>query len=115
MALTNTLVNNVCYPSVSDAADAFYSQIPVSLLVGATDSYRLLHVKTGSVWYIHKLLISSSGSRSVLFNEAVTPPTFPQCDATAAYFDGMQIGWGVVTAMIAVYTVIMIRKALFVS
>lgn len=115
MSLTNSLVNSVCYPSASIAEDNFYSSVPAVIHVGATDSYQITHVKTSGGWVQLKQQISPSGSFSTVYSTAVTPPVFPPCDATQAYFDGMEIGWGVVGAMIAVSSVILIRKALFTS
>ena len=113
MALTNTLVNNVCYPSVDSAVDAFYSSHPISLLTSPTDTYRVLYIKDLGVWKQLKQVINSSGSLSTVYTFDVGAPTFPSCDATQPYFDGMQMGWGIVAAMIAVSGVILIRKAFF--
>jgi hypothetical protein len=115
MSLTNSLVNSVCYPSASIAEDNFYSAIPPVIHVGETDSYQITHVKTSEGWVQLKQQISSSGSFSTVYSTVVTPPTFPPCDATQAFFDGMEIGWGVVAAMAAVTSVILIRKAFFAS
>lgn len=113
MALTNTLVNNVCYSSVASATDAYFSLMPVSVVTSSTDTYKVDYRKSGADWLQYKQVVNSSGSPSPVYSFVVGAPTFPQCDATQPFFDGMQMGWGIVAGMIAVYAVILIRKAFF--
>lgn len=42
----------------------------------------------------------------------LTVPTFPSCDTTAEFFDGLAIGWLVVAAMVGAYAVHLLRRAL---
>lgn len=113
MAITNSLVGNVCYPTVSSATDAFFSSLPVSIITSSASTFRLLHLKVGSQWKQNKVVYNSTGLETQIYTVDITAPTFPPCDPTQSYFDGMQIGWGIVAAMIAVYAVILIRKAFF--
>lgn len=111
MAFTPTLYNSVCYPSVASAADAYFSSIAPSLLVSGTTSYQLYYLPIAGVWNLRKVTISSAGVPTVNFTVPVAPPTFPNCDLTQNYFDGMQIGWGVVAAMFGAYAIVFLKKA----
>lgn len=111
MAATPTLVNSVCYPSVASAADAYFSSVAPSLLVSSTSSYQLYFLPISGVWNLRKVTVSSTGVPIVNFTVPVTPPTFAKCDLTQNYFDGMQIGWGVVAAMVLAYAIIFLKKA----
>jgi len=113
MALTNTLVNNVCYPTVNAATDAFFSLMPISIVTSSASTFRLIHIKVDDQWKQNKVVYNSSGLQTQIYTVNITAPTFPSCDSTQSYFDGMQIGWGVIAAMASVAAVIFIRKALF--
>ncbi|MEQ1742405.1 MAG: hypothetical protein ABL869_07920, partial [Candidatus Nitrotoga sp.] len=108
----NTLVNNFCHPSVSVASDSYFSQLPASLVTSASNTYLVQYIKEGVDWKVLKQITNSSGVTSQVYKVVVTPPVFPACDATQPYFDGMQIGWGIVAAMISVAAIILIRRAL---
>lgn len=113
MAITATLVDNVCHQSLGAAADAYFGAIPVALDVTSSMSYQLEYLKISGIWYLRKTTFSSSGVATINFTVPGVTPVFPDCDATASFFDGMQIGWGVVAAMAAAFSVIFIKKAFF--
>lgn len=113
MALTPTLVGNTCYPSLTEAADAYFSAIPVATSVTGLTSYQFEYFKNAAVWYMQKLTIANNGNITVNFVLPALPPTFPDCDLTAPYLDGIAIGWGVAGAMFAALSVIFISKAFF--
>lgn len=111
MAATASLVNNICYPSVAAAVDAYFSAIPVKYTAGST-SYRLEHVQVSGVWNIKSTAIDNQGTETVNYTVAATVPTFPNCDHTEPFFDGMAMGWGVAGAMIAALAIISLKDAL---
>lgn len=111
MGLTPTFFNGVCHSSVASAADAYFTSIAPSLLVSSTTSYQLYYLPISGVWNLRKVTISSTGVPTVNFTVPVAPPTFQNCDLTQNYFDGMQIGWGVVAAMVFAYAIVFLKKA----
>lgn len=113
MAVTASLVNNTCHPTVAVAVNSYFSSLPVSIQVGSPDSYMLEHIQIAGVWNMQKTTINNLGNPTINFTVAATVPTFPDCDMTEPFFDGMQIGWGVVAAMAGALSVIFIKKALF--
>lgn len=112
MAITASLVNNTCYPSVAAAVDAYFSMLPVVFTSGLT-SYKIEHLQVAGVWNMRGTSIDNLGNSTINYTVAATAPTFPNCDATAPYFDGMQIGWGVVLAMVSALSIIFLKQALF--
>ena len=116
MAFTPTLVNNVCHPSLAAAANAYFGAIPVDVSVsaGVTTVIEYLFYVPSLSWTIKSTSYSLIGTPSTNFWRFVTAPAFPDCDLTAAYFDGMQMGWGVVAAMAAALAIIFLKNALVV-
>lgn len=112
MTITASLVQNTCYPSVAAAVDAYYSMMPVAHTAG-TASYKFEYLQVAAIWNMRRTTISSTGVPTINFTVPVTAPTFPNCDPTEPYFDGMAIGWGVVGAMAAALSVIFIKKSFF--
>lgn len=115
MAVTASLVNNTCHPSLSSAANAYFSSLPASTSASGTDTIVIENIYYPPLlaWTLKKTTYSAAGVPTFNFWVVVNPPPFPDCDATAPYFDGMQIGWGVVAAMAAALSVIFIKKAFF--
>lgn len=115
MAVTASLVNNTCHLSLSAAANAYFSSLPASTSASGTSTIVIenIYYPPFLSWTLKKTTYSAAGVPTVNFWVVVNPPPFPDCDATAPYFDGMQIGWGVVSAMAAALSVIFIKKAFF--
>lgn len=87
------LVGQKCFSTNADAADAFFSSKEPSYTAGAT-SYQSWYEKSVSgVWQIKRQAIASGGSISNLATSNATVPTFPACDETAMFVDGMTVGW----------------------
>ncbi|MFA6016070.1 MAG: hypothetical protein WC742_13470 [Gallionellaceae bacterium] len=114
MALTATLFNGVCYATTADAVDAYFTSIPSFFYTNSLTNVAYF-TKTSGVWYLSKFYQSTGG----LWTPVGTPlavaftPTFPECDATAPYIDGMAIGWGVATAMFVALAIVFIKQAFF--
>lgn len=113
MPLTPTLANNTCHASIAAAVDSYYSAVPIATSVTGLTSYTLEYISVAGVWYLQKTTYSNNGNVNINFTVPVVAPTFPDCDLTAPYFDGMAMGWGVVGAMAAALSVIFIKKSLF--
>lgn len=109
MALTGAILGARCYTSQAEALDVYYSGIAPVQSAGAT-SYVLYYVKSGGVWYQRSFEISGAGSWSLRSMTAVPALEFPACDPTERFMDGMVLGWGVVAAMVAVGSVILMKR-----
>lgn len=93
------LFQNVCYSTSADAADAFFLAKGVSYTAGATSYQSWFEKNTSGVWQIKRQSISSSGAITNLTTSNATVPTFPTCDPTETFFDGLSVGWGIALVM----------------
>lgn len=115
MAITGFLVHGICADGSALALDALGSAFPQflgstppvmcnlsaqSFIAPSTFSQTIsCHDLTGAAQYIF-----------------VHPISLIQCDptiSTTPFFDGMTMGWGVVSAMAAAAAIIFIKKAFF--
>lgn len=116
MALTGFLVANKCAPDSLEAENALASQFPQYLgstppvmcsvfntwYTPATKAYTLVitcHDLTGATQYQYS-------------HDVILQPCDPAI-STAPFFDGMTMGWGVVSAMAAAAAIIFIKKAFY--
>lgn len=96
-------VNGQCYQTLEEAKDIYFSSWGPFYLPGTT-SYHAYSEKTGvGVWQLKRQSISSTGSITNLTSTNMTIPSFPACDETLDFKDGMLLGWGVAAAMIAAW------------
>lgn len=94
------LFQNVCYATNSNAADAFFMAEGVSYTAGSTSYQSWFEKNTSGVWQIKRQSISSTGVITNLTTSNATVPTFPACDPTESFFDGMTVGWGIALVMV---------------
>lgn len=92
------MLGRECFASPSLALDAQLSGASPSLTAGA-DSYLAQFVKGAGGWQIERYVIAADGSLGSLGSVAVPVPSFPACDPTEPFFDGVSAGWGVLAAM----------------
>ena len=106
------LVNGKCFTSNALAADDFFSSKDPSFTSGTT-SYVSWYEKGGpsAVWQIKRQSISSTGVVSNLTASTATVPTFPVCDESGQFADGLALGWLVATVMVFGWSLAQIRKA----
>jgi hypothetical protein len=109
MALTGAILGNRCYPSQSDALDVLYSQMAPAQSAGLT-SYVTQFVKSGAAWYQSAYSIDATGVWSLRYSTLAPVPSFPACDPSEKFFDGLTMGWGVATAMILVACTMLLRR-----
>ena len=88
-----------CYLSTPDAVDAYFLSMPPQVISGAT-SYATSFQKFGSAWYSVGFSINASGVWTQRYSTISPSPSFPTCDPSASFKDGMVIGWGVATALV---------------
>lgn len=111
MSETASLVNGTCYASAAAATDAFFSQqLPV--FSSGVVSYISAFQKDAGVWNLYQYSVDAAGVYTTRSVSVAVAPTFPLCDSTASFFDGMAIGWGISLAIIAAYSFVQLRKAL---
>jgi hypothetical protein len=103
------LWNSKCYTSNVDALDAYYSSALPSYTAGAT-SYLQEYIKVSGVWKIDRKSIASTGAITNLTQSNAPVITFPVCDESAQFADGLALGWLVATVIILAWGLSMVRK-----
>ncbi len=104
-----SLVGSHCFASNSDAVDAWFSQQGDSFTSDVT-SFHSWFEKVGGVWNIKRESISSSGVVTSLTSSVATVPTFPSCNETERFTDGVTLGWGIATVMVMAWCFSMVRR-----
>jgi len=110
MALTGAIFGEKCFESQAVALDAYYSQVAPAQSPGTT-SYVNEFVKTGSTWQIKQYSVSESGVWTARSTTNAPVVTFPECDPTASFTDGMTIGWGIAAAMVMASALVVMKRA----
>lgn len=109
MAMTGAIYGQKCFNTPDLAVDAYYSNVAPAQTPGAT-TYVIEFVKTGAVWYQKSYSVSSTGVWTTRSTTAAPVPTFPACDPSEKFLDGVTIGWGIGSAMIAVAALMFIKR-----
>lgn len=105
------LYQTQCFSTLADATAAHWSEKPADFTPGST-SYITDVIWSGSVWQIKKYTLSSTG---VLTNNSTTnlpALTFPTCETSQNFDDGMMLGWGVSAAIVAAWVIKNLRRGL---
>jgi hypothetical protein len=98
-----------CFSTNAVAVDAYYSAALPSYTAGAT-SYLSEFVNVGGVWKIDRKSISSTGVITNLTQSNAPIPTFPSCDEAAPFVDGVTVGWGIATVIVAAWAAAQVRR-----
>lgn len=109
MARTGAIHGNHCFQSQSEAVDSYYSMVAPSQTPGSP-SYVMQFSKAGAVWYQNSFSVSSGGAWTTLSSSIAPVPTFPACDPSENFLDGVTIGWGIASAMILVSALMLARR-----
>lgn len=110
MAMTGAISGNRCFVSQDEANDAFYSASLPSIQSGAT-TYLTETVKVSGVWKIQRFSIAPDGVVTSLAESNAPVMTFPACDPTETFFDGMAIGWDIAAAMVVAASLKLMQRA----
>lgn len=107
----------VCYATQALANDAYYSSQAVQIAPqDATHVVVVTHYKSASLWNrqveSYNVLDGYSESANIVPMANVGTPCTDTNDPSTQFSDGMILGWGVVTAMVAAYAVTLLRRAL---
>lgn len=111
------VVNGVCV-DVADSMSAYYSQIHPVLIAGASaDTWRVFEYF--SAWKLTNYSIDkNSGVISALWSVPLPAPGLASCvyDAPISnldrFTDGNLMGWAVVAAMVAAWSITVLRRAI---
>ena len=98
-----------CYPTNAQAVDAYYGSAPVSIQSGST-TYATRFEQVGGVWKSSGYSISSAGSWTLRYRTDAPSITFPVCDESANYKDGIALGWGIAAAMVMAAALMSLRQ-----
>lgn len=116
-ALTGTvhagaLYNGICYSANSEAQDAFYSSSsPWHMMQSNNQSYMQRFEFVSGVWR-SRFYLYNAQNNMVLATDYVVPAfTFPSCNPSQSFLDGVTIGWGVASAFVAAAVIAHMRKA----
>lgn len=110
MAMTGAIFGENCYPSNAEALDAYYSQVAPAQTPGTT-SYVNEFVKVSGVWQVKQYSVSSTGVWTTRSTTAAPVVTFPACDPSGSFMDGITVGWGVAAAMVLASSLVLIKRA----
>lgn len=110
MANTGAIYGEKCYDSQALALDSYYSKVAPAMTSGTT-SYVNEFVKEAGVWKIKQYSVSSTGVWTTRSTTAAPVITFPSCDPTASFMDGITIGWGIAAAMVAASALVVMKRA----
>lgn len=100
---TGLLANGVCYESLTDATDAYFSSIPVASVINALGvTVQNAYIKYPLGWGVRQTSTSPLGVVTVDYNQYATVPVFPPCVAPSEFFyAGVEMGgWLVGTLVI---------------
>ena len=87
------LFNDQCYGALADATHAYHASVPAGLLPGTT-SYILQKEWSGSAWVVKRFTLASDGTMTLNSTTSLPSLSFPTCDTTSHFFDGLAVGWG---------------------
>ena len=103
-----------CYGSAELLDNAYYGTVPMNVQTTADGrTHNTFYWQDAGVWKQYVRIYNGT-----TVEQDIVRPTFsfwgltPSCDPSAAYLDGMTIGWGIATAMVLAYAVVMMRKAM---
>ena len=108
---TGALVGARCFASAQEATDAVYSAAPVSQAVGPTTYVSEFVMSSGS-WVVRRSVVAQDGTVTTMQDAAAPVLSFPACDTTAQFMDGMTVGWAITAAMVAAWCAVFLKKGL---
>lgn len=99
--------SGTCYASQGAALDAYYGESPLALSGNGT---ALRFEKQAGMWQVIGYHVEANGSLTYQSTTAAPVQTFPDCDPSESFFDGVTIGWGIATAMVLAAAVARMRQ-----
>lgn len=103
------LLGNVCYPLLADATAAYWSKAAGGITPGTT-SYITQFEWSGTAWVVKRYTLSSGGTLTLNTTTTLPALSFPTCDTSSSFTDGMTIGWGVAAAIVGAWVIKNLRR-----
>lgn len=113
------LVGTSCFIDLPSAHDAWFSTLPPSSFSQGSYLYESIYLPDSVVgrsspsgWsrQTTEYPLSGGSSTSVTFYD-LPSPAFPSCDPAQNFIDGLTVGWGVASALVAVAAIKMMQRA----
>lgn len=110
---TGFLANRVCYETQPEAADAYFSGIPVATSISGTTTLANSYFKSGTVWGFQQKATSSTGVITTNFSITAPVPVFPACAAPSEFFyAGVEMGGWLVGVLVIGWAFTALSKSL---
>ena len=106
------LFNGTCYNSLNEATHAYWTSVPASITAGANSF--LIHVRyepTTEKWMTYHYGKANPGLWTYQGNGQLPTLSLPECDPAESFLDGVTVGWGVGSVLIAVAALMMMKRA----
>lgn len=103
------LYGNRCHASPADAIDAYYGGVPPQITTGST-GYATAFEKIAGEWHSVGYSIDAAGLWSQRYSTLAPVPAFPVCDPAEGFKDGLIVGWGIASALIAVAALMLSKR-----
>lgn len=110
MSTVGYFAHGKCWPDQATATAAHWSNSSGLFITPATTTPMINVVNEGGAWLLVRYSISSTGVITKLGSTALPAQTFPYCDTTEQFFDGMAMGWGIALAMVIAWGMRMVRS-----
>lgn len=106
------LWNGQCYENDATAMSAYMSAKTFDALPGTTTYLNQFVWDDATATWRHKTYtVGTNGLWTLKTNVGVPTVNFPDCDPVEKFTDGMTIGWGIATVMVAAYCYNLVRKS----
>ncbi|WP_141111303.1 hypothetical protein [Chromobacterium haemolyticum] len=99
-------VGYACYSDQASAADALYTSTAPRITETGYQAFE----KSGHSWQLNNYRNSPDGA--VLVSSSLVVPKFAECDPQQLIFDGVSLGWLVLTPAIIVWGILVLKRAL---
>lgn len=104
-----SLYNNHCYENSQDATNAFFTASAPTIGPGnPAYLYNVFQWAGDSEWYVRKQNLTTG----TYVDYWASPPSFPACDPSETFVDGVIVGWGVVGALVIGWAAHLMKREL---
>lgn len=107
----------ICYGTQQEAVDVFFEGIPQSIVQSGTDTIVTGYTRDiNGGWFLTKGTHAANGTYTQAYTVSVLAPNFATCDdptsPSAAFADGIELGWGVAVVLVAAWCIWVLRRGL---
>ena len=104
-----SLYKDRCYASSEEALDAVYSGVAPAQAAGVP-SYSLAYTKGVNGWRSELWTQSGSGAWTLSSSQEARSLSFPECDPSQGFNDGLALGWGIVGVLVVGWAFRLVRE-----